>query len=215
MKKRGFTLAEVMVALALIGVVASLTIPTFVGSSRNKANAAKLATVVSAVENAFTTMMVAEAQPNLAGTEFYNGNNDFIFDRLGVYLKIAGVSTYNREAHNVTGGAALNFASKGVVRLKNGADLIFVSSVPDAGGADLSPFGLVIDVNGVGSRPNVWGRDVFEFRVAGADGGLYPIGSEGYDRLTGLNTAASQCVIGTTGEFCTARLVENNYEVDF
>ena len=214
MKKRGFTLAEVMVALALIGVVASLTIPTFVGSSRNKANATKLATVVSAVENAFTTMMVAEAQPNLAGTDFYN-DNDINFDRLGVYLKIAGVSEYNSAAYNVTGGAALNFASQGVVRLKNGADLIFVNSVPGAGGADLSPFGLVIDVNGVGSRPNVWGRDVFEFRVAGADGGLYPIGSEGYDRLTGSNTAASQCVIGTTGEFCTARLVENNYEVDF
>lgn len=215
MKKRGFTLAEVMVALALIGVVASLTIPTFVGSSRNKANAAKLATVVSAVENAFTTMMVAEAQPNLAGTDFYN-DNDINFDRLGVYLKIAGVSEYNSAAYNVTGGTVSISNSQGVVRLKNGADVIFVDSVPGAGGADLSPFELIIDVNGIGSRPNVWGRDVFCFRVAGADGGLYPIGSERYDELSGgTNTAASQCVIGTTGEFCTARLVENNYEVDF
>ena len=38
MKKLGLTLAEVMVALALIGVITSLTIPTFVSSNKNKTN---------------------------------------------------------------------------------------------------------------------------------------------------------------------------------
>ena len=40
MKKFGFTLAEVLVTLGIIGVVAALTAPALILSSRNQSNAA-------------------------------------------------------------------------------------------------------------------------------------------------------------------------------
>lgn len=60
MKKYGFTLAEVLIALGIIGVVASLTAPTFVSNIRNTANASRLSATVSTLENAFTTMIAKE-----------------------------------------------------------------------------------------------------------------------------------------------------------
>ncbi len=60
MKKYGFTLAEVLIALGIIGVVASLTAPTFISNIRNTTNAARLSATVSTLENAFTTMIAKE-----------------------------------------------------------------------------------------------------------------------------------------------------------
>ena len=62
MKKQGFTLAEVLITLGIVGVVAALTAPALVMSSRNEANAARLSTVVSNMENAFQTAIAKKAQ---------------------------------------------------------------------------------------------------------------------------------------------------------
>ena len=71
MKKSGFTLAEVLITLGIIGVVAALTAPALVLSSRNEANAAKLSVVVSNLENAFTTAIAQEGASNLYGTRMW------------------------------------------------------------------------------------------------------------------------------------------------
>ena len=71
MMKRGFTLAEVLITLGIVGVVAALTAPALVLSSRNEANAAKLSVVVSNLENAFTTAVAKEGVGNLYGTRMW------------------------------------------------------------------------------------------------------------------------------------------------
>ena len=70
-KKTGFTLAEVLITLGIIGVVAALTAPALVLSSRNEANAAKLSVVVSNLENAFTTAIAQEGASSLYGTKMW------------------------------------------------------------------------------------------------------------------------------------------------
>ena len=71
MKKFGFTLAEVLITLSIIGVVAALTAPGLVLSSRNQANASRLSVVVSNLENAFSTAIVQEGVANLYGTRMW------------------------------------------------------------------------------------------------------------------------------------------------
>lgn len=71
MKKRGFTLAEVLITLGIIGIIAALTAPSLIISSRNEATAAKLATVMSNVENAFTTAIIKENVDTLTETSFW------------------------------------------------------------------------------------------------------------------------------------------------
>lgn len=71
MKKRGFTLAEVLITLSIIGVLAALTAPALVTNSRNEANAAKLSVVVSNLENAFQNAIIQEDANNLYGTSMW------------------------------------------------------------------------------------------------------------------------------------------------
>ena len=99
MKKHGFTLAEVLITLGIIGVVAALTAPALVSSSRNEANAAKLAVVVSNLENAFSNMMVSENVDSLFRTEAWQAqaNKPAFAGRLGKYLHISGYKDFNRN----------------------------------------------------------------------------------------------------------------------
>ena len=67
MKKLGFTLTEVLITLAIVGVISALTIPTVISENKKQANVAKLATTMSAIENAFTSMIIKEASIDSSG----------------------------------------------------------------------------------------------------------------------------------------------------
>lgn len=217
MKKFGFTLAEVMIALALIGVIASLTIPTFVANSRNRANASKLATTVSAVENAFTSMIASEAANDLTETRYGSEPTEI---NLGRFLKLSGTDTmaglYGENTPFVTlNRTATALPVSNIYKMKNGAVLFFNAANVDPAEDDSHPGSigqLTIDVNG-SALPNVWGRDVFFFRI-GNDGILYPAGGEKFE-LMDDNGANMSCEGNNKNQGCTARLIENNYEIDF
>lgn len=238
MKKFGFTLAEVMVALALIGVITSLTIPTFIASNRNRTNGAKAATMISAVENAFTSMIAAEAVQNLSETDFGRDIEDPTL--LGRYLKIQNNTDSMQNYYGVDNPFRLisnneswnGFIGDSIFETKNGALLIFGGDSYGIDQADLDDLGgtidgtigtLTIDING-SEPPNVWGRDAFYFRI-GNDGLLYPAGSKNFSILesegdTDDNTwdnpdTAFACTDGRKEMGCTARLIQNNFEVDY
>ena len=192
MKKFGFTLAELLISLTIIGIVATLTIPTVVQRNQAKANVAKLATSVSAIENALSNMIVSEGAYDITETGFYDSDRGIITDHLERYLKFS-----------ISGNSLL---------LKNGARVEIAANFVDAV-EDSHPgsVGLInIDVNGE-SRPNVWGADRFRFRI-GNNGSLYPAGSDMYRSMGGVITD-KECQNGR-GSFCTDVIVRNNYKID-
>ena len=108
MKKRGFTLAEVLITLGIVGVVAALTAPALIMSSRNEANAARLSVVVSNLENAFQTAIAQEGADNLYGTSLwdFDGEKELTSEkgdvakfvgRLGQYMIINGYKKNDGE----------------------------------------------------------------------------------------------------------------------
>ena len=99
MKKFGFTLAEVLITLGIIGVVAALTAPALVMSSRNEANAAKLSVAVSNLENAFGNMIVQENANNLFDTRAWQNRNSrpAFAGNLGQYMHINGYKDLDGE----------------------------------------------------------------------------------------------------------------------
>lgn len=68
MKRFGFTLAEVLIALALVGIVSALTLPTLVSENRKKTQASTLSVAVSNFETAMRSMMAAEDVTELVDT---------------------------------------------------------------------------------------------------------------------------------------------------
>lgn len=69
MKKLGFTLAEVLIALAIIGVVAAITLPTLVGEHQKDVWAKSLSVAVSDFERAMGAMIMRDGAYDLTGTE--------------------------------------------------------------------------------------------------------------------------------------------------
>lgn len=65
MKKFGFTLAEILIALAIVGVIAAISIPTMVMESNKKVWANSLAVAVSNFENATTTYIITEGKSSI------------------------------------------------------------------------------------------------------------------------------------------------------
>ena len=275
MKKSGFTLAEVLITLGIIGVVAALTAPALVTSSRNEANAAKLAVVVSNLENAFTTAIAQEGVQDIFHTQMWthsgaiNSNsttaNKRIFaGELGKYLIINGVRANSaNEISNYYGasGGNLNVFEMGdngeignrvsleendlpnfvPIEMKNGA-VVFIrtfldhipirrpeaSAIADGSALTANAADIFVDVNGA-SAPNTFGRDIFVFYV-GQNGILYPFGGADIAGLEGdaeddwRNSSSWQACLpeeghvgdaGTKGLGCTARLISENYKMNY
>ncbi len=203
MKKFGFTLAELLISLTIIGIVATLTIPTVVQRNQAKANVAKLATSVSAIENALSNMIVAEGAYDITETDFYDiSNRKIITEHLERYLKFS--YTEQPAGSQITGDT--------FCLLKNGVTIAIAQALVDAV-LDVHPgsVGFIdIDVNGE-SRPNAWGADCFRFRI-GNNGSLYPAGSDMYIHMGRAGTD-EECQNGRE-TFCTDQIVINNYKID-
>ena len=234
MKKLGFTLSEVLVTLAIIGVISALTIPTFVSNAENKANAAKLSSLITDVQTAFTNMITSEAVLEMEETEFGQKSADATAttsDRAGElskYLKLAGSSNnmatfYGTESivhiGNSASANAVTPSFNDIYQVKNGALLFYgieaktkASNNAATTSVD-SSIGLVaIDVNGA-AKPNLWGRDVFQFML-GSDGILYPAGGSDYQHVRSEN-ATVPCTVGTNTIGCTNKLIQDGFKVNY
>ncbi len=237
MKKIGFTLAEILIVMSIIGIVAALTLPTFMVSTRNKANAAKLAATLSDVENAFTTMIVSEAVEDITQTPFwknlFNESTDLkAAASLAKYLKI---DASGREPDDYYGDEETYFKylddtnapcqPNHYFHTTNGALLIVDGTPKDKSNNDAEEqktvSELIIDVNS-SDAPNVVGRDVFYFAL-GKNGKLYPYGSKTFSLINKGNTNHTwdknegnyPCTDTSKKRGCTARLIENGFKMDY
>ena len=201
MKKTGFTLAEVLISLAIVGVVSAIAIPTFVSNTQAQSNVAKLSTVASALENALTTMIASEAAIDLTDTTFGKEYSKSISTALGELSKFLKFS--ESEGHGDTPYGGITAAEWKLT--KSGAYLGFEAKSDDNATAN-SIGRILIDVNG-GTKPNKEGKDIFAYAI-GEDGILYPAGSSNYKTLYG--DAACE---GDVGIGCTATIVENGYKL--
>ena len=72
MKRNGFTLAEILISIAIIGIVAAISLPTLGVSARKQANKSAYKVAKSDIETAFGAMMVANAEDEIRNIEGWN-----------------------------------------------------------------------------------------------------------------------------------------------
>ena len=102
--KRAFTLAEVLITLSILGVVAALTIPSLVNRQSDLAAQVKLKKAVSAYEDAAGTFMVEKQRANISTLlkANYAADGDLTCDNLSSYFKIVGTPTENASGCSFT-----------------------------------------------------------------------------------------------------------------
>ena len=217
-KRVAFTLAEVLITLGIIGVVAALTIPNIIKHYQNEVTVTKLQKAYSTLNQAFR-----QSENDNGSSEFWQETpeisaHDYFEKYWKPYLKEPKLCQTYQECGYVSWKPyiALNGSSVAMsldsarVKIKTIDDVfyLFTEATTNSEGK-LVPFrNVYIDINGA-KAPNQLGVDVFIFnRVAGK--GIMP---HGYS--SSYNTLVSKCNRQTNGEYCAARIMADGWKIKY
>ncbi len=186
-KETGFTLAEVLITIGIIGLVAAMTLPALINNNRNKALETAFKKNYSAISQALNMYYAQNGErltPEYVGAQelkpilikYMNVLHDCGFG----YLDSACIPNSSDETKiskvyknfNGTNTIDLNPMDDGQFILNDGS-LILLEN-PSAGGS----LYISVDVNGYLKNPNRLGQDLFMFQID-AKGNLLPMGAKG------------------------------------
>jgi prepilin-type N-terminal cleavage/methylation domain-containing protein len=223
MKKFGFTLAEVLITLGVIGVIAALTIPTLHANTASAQVGPKLAKAVAMFEQANEQLLNEYQVDALTDTGLIAASSSTApttyAEALSNHLKI---SKYTGASHSFA-----NDESKfGTVTIKDDGfswqtndGMVYYISFWSTDIRNTTPHknrvGVVfIDINGA-AQPNLVASDGFGFTLMN-DGSLEPMGSgSDYGYSSSVNWE-DDCQNGETPDIyhaCTASIFANNLKV--
>ena len=200
MKKRGFTLAEVLITLGIIGVIASITLPSLMTDTTSAQIGPKLAKAVSMFEQANESLLNANSIDALSDGALLASVGSYTTE-LSRYLKITPVTGGYLSKDGMLYSITISDANP-----SNTADPAYRQRVGN----------VMIDING-SSKPGEAGTDIFYFSFWN-DGSLRPKG--GADWEPGGETWQVHCPKAEDGtptlegyDFCAGHVFENNLKV--
>jgi prepilin-type N-terminal cleavage/methylation domain-containing protein len=218
--KHAFTLAEVLITLGIIGVVAALTLPSFFANYQEKELIPKIKESYSLLSQGVITSEVTNSSPanwnyELNAEDFYNQylNNYFIINKKITVndVKNKGIK-YIQMDGNIATDAVVNDNNSIVLEMADGF-LLFISEEKNAKFKTIA-----IDINNYKS-PNIIGKDLFLFAIQNPYG-LTPYGfanggktvfSSKYEGTTMLEANPDGC--RNSGAFCFAYIMFNDWNM--
>lgn len=150
-KIKGFTLAEVLITLGIIGVVAAITLPPLVAKYQQESTVVRLKKTFSTLQQA--VKMSAEDNGDCEDWDYTLSKSEFIERYFLPYLKASKVDM-TMEVTDLKGGHHTFGNSYPKFMLLDGSVIIYVQHNFQVSNH------LVVDLNGV-AKPNRVGRDVF------------------------------------------------------
>ncbi len=226
--KPAFTLAEVLITLGIIGIVAAMTIPSLMTSANHKKNSAMLKEDFSILARVMQMALDSGKLAALGG----NGNdidemkkwfNDALLPNLktvsvcydepgcwkGTEKTLNGQKGDSASSSKGCGEATISFT------LSNGSTICY----DDFNGEVLyNRFGVksqintsrnlvfYVDVNGSNTLPNVYGKDIFLFVFDSETDTMVPAGRDRSE-----TDITKDCSLTGTGRFCSAVAKRNGW----
>ncbi len=227
-----FTLAEVLIALAIIGIVAAMTIPSLVQKFEEKARITALkkfyATITQAVQMAVIehgtpdmwgigeepSVMLTYIMPYMGHAKMCGGGGEKCHASDKLYWRNGtSIENYIFNGDNTRFGLQLSDGMILGVYSAPGSGQGVTSQEPSncsislgTGKANNICGEYMIDINGSAS-PNTYGKDVFIFNLI-KDGTLNPVGTREY--TTSQYTFDEGCLAeNAQGWGCTGWVIEN------
>ncbi len=188
-QKSAFTLAEVLITLAIIGVVAAMTIPTLISDYQEKQTVTKVRKMYSTLSNAHK-MIEAMGGYGAISKDFDQNktvqeNSEIFYNLFKPHLKVIKDCGFESGCwtpgyiQSMTGKDYNDYDERGreyKVLLSDGTALMFYANYEledDINTAPRVAMNIKVDVNGL-QKPYQWGRDVFIFNVT--NDGVTPAG---------------------------------------
>ena len=171
LKKAAFTLAEVLITLGIIGVVAAMTMPSLIQNYQEKATVTKLKKCYSLVSQAYVSILNDEG-----GSDTLQAGDDLeMMEKFGKYLKYQKTCGRNKGCFpnvtykSVTGNGYSKWEDDTTDRsraiLTDGTLIMFNKSAMWGGNEGNYLYAQIyVDINGF-KGPNQLGRDFFYFYI--------------------------------------------------
>ncbi len=220
--KKGFTLAEILVTIGIIGVVAAISMPSLIGNVQKKTYVTQLHKAYSDISNVMVKYMSDEKVESLRETDLYAGATSFeeFFKKYFNIVKFCGTDTgcFADSYSNLNGPTiGSDFASilNSVVLSSGAAVGIKESNINNRA------FSVFIDVNGE-KGPNKAGRDLFRMYIwnDGEVSGNYNSSSTSNIielDVSKCNSTNTECTSNSTlcALRCFSKILQDNWEMNY
>lgn len=228
-RKKGFTLVETLIVLAVIGIVAAMTIPLIITSSNNTKFVTGLQKAANTFSNAINT---SQADVKMESWDFTFETERLVKTYILPYLNVAkdcgmatGMGCFGTNYTFKDGAVDTDYDnSSDYYKLVTG-DGISIGIKGIQGCTDANPsvcIDYIVDVNGI-DPPNKWGKDVFAFQTLANLNAVVPYGTfkdDGYNAATGkweleeAATISAKCNEGD-GKYCALKIINDGWEIKY
>ncbi|MBR1681597.1 type II secretion system protein [bacterium] len=220
-----FTLAETLIVMGIIGVVAALTLPNLNSSTGDKEKVAKLQKIYSnlndsfsraeAVYGPFANWCTGISDADLCATKTMTRVIDFL-----KISKDCGYSAQTGKSGNgcfelsnqgfvVNSGYTVILADGASIKSENGLDTACSDSTLSSVASNVPEkciLGFIdVDIDGPNKGPNTAGKDIFSYSLT--EQGIVPSGSE--NELTDSDLKSSCFYKGSNAPICTVWVLKS------
>lgn len=231
--KKGFTLAEVLITLGVIGLVAALTLPSMYNNYQKALIGKTLARSVELVEQGMlnirqeaqlnsetgdtfeTLSSIKKSDLGLSGSSYITDSNAF-YNSTKSFL---GIENSDYDVTNISafaGNLDTNLKSLYTAYKFNKLNAIvaFQNKTGTTTSNDSIISRVIIDANGA-AKPNTFGKDVFIFGLTNS-GTLIPAGTQKYaDFDSKIPTDGCSGSSVGNGTACAARVMADKWEIKY
>lgn len=194
--RQGFTLAEILVTLGVLGVIAAMTIPELITDMTNREMEARFKKAYSQLNQMSKSYMAASDMTIPVGVRSGQSMNEIFSAHLKGFSVVnsdrwdskdeegnSSVAIYGKYK-NFKGGTVKQICDiSGAYADISGISYMWNDSPADGENGPV----ICVDLNG-GARPNVVGIDYFLF-IPTVDGAIIPMGQEHPNNTTGTSVA--------------------------
>ena len=170
-KKAAFTLAEVLITLGIIGVVAAITLPTLVANYQKTVWVNQLKKDVNFTLNTFQQVFASEEVDSISNSSLYYG----MFDMSASRFQPTSIKKYIVDSESAENTDFFKFANNNgasteswdpsiFLKLKDGSCIAFATGEVNTVKVSANPAQIFVDVN-CDKSPNELGRDRFMFYI--------------------------------------------------
>lgn len=227
---KAFTLAEVLITLTIIGVVAALTLPPLINNYKKTQYVVGLKKAYAELSQAFKLYMADEGVTDLSQTPLFT-NGDYNYAEwekvIYKYFKVTKLCHWDDNSCQITesyldptlgSGSSFNgnsdFYTVDGMAFGLGLETLADCKPTDVKGKCITVY---LDTNGP-KPPNQVGRDFFPAQMfVGSDGNVYISGTQddwSHDGTCG--SKGSSDVTGKTGwYYCAARIQDEGWEMNY
>lgn len=215
--KIAFTLAEVLIVLGIIGIIADMTIPTLKRDIDKIVYVTQLKKAYSSLHQAANMTLALEGVSSVdeSTAQCQETDSDKCADAAGTWLRtyFRIAADYGEKTDNCF-AESYKTVNKTKTISKPGGDDAYTVSLSDGMCISIDQWPgnwttINIDLNGV-KKPNIRGRDLFLFHLY-SDGSLAE-SAPGRDQDS-LEALAANC--SKTGYGCLSRMLMNGWKMDY